>query len=53
MPTFSGSEVTVKVATTESGLETASPVPYVTHIEFSISLFLIVTLLPTLVYGPI
>jgi hypothetical protein len=37
MPTFSGYEVIVKVATTESGLETASPVPYITHIEFDVT----------------
>lgn len=37
MPVFSGSEVTVKVASTEAGLDTASPVPYVTHIEFDVT----------------
>ncbi|MEM2122910.1 MAG: hypothetical protein QXE79_04655 [Candidatus Bathyarchaeia archaeon] len=36
MPKFHGSQVTVKMATSESGLQTASPIPYVRSVEWTV-----------------
>lgn len=36
MPKYRGSEVEVRIATSEEGLQTAPAIPYVTSVEFSV-----------------